>query len=43
MAETYLNCGHEDLRAAAKAWGDKHGYAITPFGGSRKTSWGAWQ
>ncbi len=43
MAETYLNCGHEDLRAAAKAWGDKHGFTITPFGGSRKTSWGAWQ
>ena len=43
MAETYLNCGHDELRAAAKAWGDRHKYAITPYGGSRKTSWGAWR
>jgi HEAT repeat protein len=43
MAETYLNCGHEALRAAAQAWGDQHGYRISPFGGSRKTSWGAWR
>jgi HEAT repeat protein len=43
MAETYLNCGHDELRAAAKAWGNRHKYAITPYGGSRKTSWGAWR
>ncbi len=43
MAETYLNCGHDELRIAAKAWGNRHKYAITPYGGSRKTSWGAWQ
>ena len=43
MAETYLNCGHDELRVAAKVWGNRHKYAITPYGGSRKTSWGAWQ
>jgi HEAT repeat protein len=43
MAETYLNCGHEDLRAAARAWGDRHGYRIKPYGGSNKASWGAWR
>ena len=43
MAETYLNCGYEELKAAAKAWGGRHGYAITPYGGSRKTSWGDWR
>jgi hypothetical protein len=43
MAETYLNCGYDDLKAAAKAWGSRHGYAITPYGGSRKTSWGDWR
>ncbi len=43
MAETYLNCGHEDLRAAARAWGEKHGYKIKPYGGSNKASWGAWR
>jgi hypothetical protein len=43
MAETYLNCGHDELRLAAKIWGNRHKYAITPYGGSRKTSWGAWQ
>ncbi len=43
MAETYLNCGHEDLRAAARAWGDRHGYKIKPYGGSNKASWGAWR
>jgi HEAT repeat protein len=43
MAETYLNCGHDELRTAAKIWGNRHNYAITPYGGSRKTSWGAWR
>jgi hypothetical protein len=43
MAETYLNCGHDELRVAAKIWGNRHKYAITPYGGSRKTSWGAWR
>ena len=43
MAETYLNCGYDDLKTAAKAWGGRHGYAITPYGGSRKTSWGDWR
>jgi HEAT repeat protein len=32
-----------ELRIAAKVWGNRHKYAITPYGGSRKTSWGAWQ
>jgi len=31
------------MSVAAKVWGNRHKYAITPYGGSRKTSWGIWQ
>jgi hypothetical protein len=43
LAESYLNCGHEGLKSGARAWGSRHGFEITGYGGTRKFSWGAWR
>ncbi len=32
-----------DTLAAARAWGDRNGYKIKPYGGTNKASWGAWR
>ncbi len=42
MAETYLNCGHSHLAAAAREWAKNHGYNIISRQGSHKASWNAW-
>jgi hypothetical protein len=42
MAETYLNCGQEDLGQAARTWAKKHGYEILSGQAANEASWGQW-
>jgi hypothetical protein len=41
MAETYLNCGHKRLDAAAREWATRRGYYISVGPGASKASWGS--
>jgi HEAT repeat protein len=43
MAEAFLNCGHGELRSAARAWAKKHGYTIRAGGGAAPVRWGSLQ
>jgi tetratricopeptide (TPR) repeat protein len=40
-AEVYLNCGHAELAAAARAWAERRGYTIQSGMGAHPVSWGA--
>jgi HEAT repeat protein len=42
MAETYLNCGKDTLRDAAKNWAFENGYTINTIVGSGTVNWGSW-
>jgi HEAT repeat protein len=42
MAETYVNCGDQELDAAARSWASRHGYSIYAGDGAHKASWGRW-
>ena len=41
MAEAYLNCGHNELDYAARAWAARNGYTITAGSGAAPVGWGA--
>jgi hypothetical protein len=41
LAETYLNCGNDELGEAAETWASEHGYSVSySGGGSSAASWG---
>ena len=40
MAETYLNCGQDELAKAAKSWASDHGFQISPGVGAHNAIWG---
>lgn len=42
MAETFLNCGQDELEKAARSWADRHGYRISTGVGAHKATWGRW-
>jgi len=43
IAQAYLNCNQPELRAAANAWAERHGYVIMPTEGYVETwNWGGW-
>ncbi len=42
MAETFLNCGQNDLAEAARSWAAKRGYRISTGSGAHSANWGRW-
>ena len=44
MAETYLNCGNDQLEKAAQDWATQNGYSVLhlPVSGGNHASWGSW-
>jgi hypothetical protein len=41
MAESYLNCGNDQLETAARAWADAHGYNVIARPGAGGPKWGS--
>ena len=39
VAQAFLNCGHEKLANAARAWASRQGYEIRERGGTRPVVW----
>lgn len=42
MAETFLNCGRDELDKVARSWANRHGYRISTGRGANKAGWGRW-